>query len=157
MVLVAATATAEGEVQPGRRRSRRPTAVELLELTPRTQAWERAAARQTAGELGEAERLYRRVLACHSKMLGPKHPHTFLAMFNLAATMAARGDYAGAENYARLSLEGYTQFNLADDVREGIQQLGVILRELDREEEAEEIAGHAGFYWFCGKLMKARS
>ncbi len=109
------------------------------------------------GGLDEAERLYRRVLACHSKMLGPKHPHTFLAMFNLAATMAARGDYAGAENYARLSLEGYTQFNLADDVREGIQQLGVILRELDREEEAEEIAGHAGFYWFCGKLMKARS
>ena len=45
-----------------RRRSHRPSAEMLLELTPRSRLWEDAAARQAAGEVESAEMLYRELL-----------------------------------------------------------------------------------------------
>jgi hypothetical protein len=50
-------------------------------------------------------------------------------------------------------LEGYTQFNLISDIRDGVALLGKILKVMDREEEAKEIADKAGFVFFCGRLL----
>jgi len=120
--------------------------------------------------LGPAIKLYRRILAGYTKSFGVNHPSTFLALFNLSHALylsfehgqsSGRGtndDSDGAllveaERTARLSLEGYTQFNLVSDIRDGVGLLGKILRALDREEEAKEIADKAGFVFFCGRLL----
>ena len=109
-------------------------------------------------------KLYRRVLAGHRKSLGIHHPNTFLALYNLAHTLYQKSEHTGdkshlveAELYGRLSLEGYTQFNLVSDIKEGVQLLGNILQSLDREQEAIEMANKAGLIFFCGRLLQKES
>ena len=108
------------------------------------------------GDNAEAARLYKRVLAASRQQLGTKHPLTFLAMYNLADALGADGLRRAAENFARLSLEGYAGFNLEGDVRDGTQQLGTILRNLGRDMEADRLADRAGYSWFCGKLVRKK-
>ena len=105
-------------------------------------------------------KLYRRVLAGQEKLLGVHHPSTHLALFNLAKALYHKSEKSGdklllveAEHCARLSLEGYTQFNLISDIRDGVQLLGNILKSLDREKEAVELADKANFVFFCGRLL----
>ena len=113
------------------------------------------------GDFEKPIRLYRRVLAGNRKTMGIHHPSTFLALFNLAHALYQKSEHIGdksilaeAENCARLSLEGYTQFNLVSDIRDGVQLLGNILLSLDREEEATELADRAGLIFFCGRLLQ---
>lgn len=119
-----------------------------------------------------AIKLYRRILAGYTKSFGVNHPSTFLALYNLSHALYLKYEHdqrndtghnteksannallIEAESAARLSLEGYTQFNLISDIRDGVALLGKILKVMDREEEAKEIADKAGFVFFCGRLL----
>lgn len=49
-----------------------------------------------AGNHGNAQRLFRRAIAIYSKSLGPEHPETISARYNLAMACKIRQDYAAA-------------------------------------------------------------
>ncbi len=52
---------------------------------------------ESQGRYGEAEPLYRRVLAASEKVLGPEHPDTLRSINNLAFLYQAQGRYGEAE------------------------------------------------------------
>jgi len=49
-----------------------------------------------AGNEGKAQRLFRRAIGIYSKSLGPEHPETLGARYNLASACKLRGDYEAA-------------------------------------------------------------
>jgi tetratricopeptide (TPR) repeat protein len=91
------------------------------------------------GKLDEAEPLYRRCLAVREKLLGAEHPSTLLSMYNLAFFLQKKGVLDEAEIMARRSLEGYASRGLKADVKDGVRQLGGILRAQKKDEEADEL------------------
>ena len=91
----AAVAWSGQEQQQQQRRARRlsspATAGQLLELTPRTKVWEEAAGRQAAGELEQAELLYRQLLSAEPES-------TELVLYHLGVVAEARGDLVAADD-----------------------------------------------------------
>ena len=60
-------------------------------------------------------------------------------MYNLASFLKKKGVLDEAEIMARRSLEGYASRGLKADVKDGVRQLGGILRAQKKDEEADEL------------------
>jgi tetratricopeptide (TPR) repeat protein len=90
-------------VQTLRRVARLPAA-EQQKLAAAKPTEAKAGALDEQGKYAQAEPLFRKVLAIHEEVLGPKHPDTALSCSNLAANLDAQGKAQEAEPLHRQAL-----------------------------------------------------
>lgn len=104
---------------------------------------------ETMGDLAAAEPLYRRALAIDEQVLGPPHPDTQVTLDNLAGLLEAKGDLAAAEPLRRraLTIAGSAMAGLSTGVARQTNNLGVLLRNLGRHEEALSMLMEARGKW----------
>ena len=110
----------------------------LLELTPAARMWEEAAAKQAAGDLDEAERLY-------CELLTAEPDSSDLCLYHLGVVEEARGEFEAAERaylaservrLNKLGVQNSEPDQLLLRIRMGI--VGV-LDELGNLDEAEQL------------------
>ncbi|KAG8814992.1 hypothetical protein FRC17_000902, partial [Serendipita sp. 399] len=100
-----------------------------------------AATLRDCGQLEEAEKMGREVLALRLEMLGEKHPHTVWAMANLAVTLWSRGQLEEAEKMERevLALRLEILGEKHPDTVWAMDNLAATLQNRGQLEEAEKM------------------
>eukprot|EP00729_Bicosta_minor_P023870 gene23870-biopygen12523 len=95
----------------------------------------------TLGKHGEAEAMYREVLAIQLQMLGPEHPDTLMTKENISITLCSQGKDAEALPLVRESYRGYTKVYSSKHPRtlDAASHLGNVLMKLGEYAESEAI------------------
>ncbi len=100
-----------------------------------------AALLEGAGELSEAERLYRRAIRSFTRVYGERSYEVAVNQANLAGVRADRGHHAEAERLYRRALATHLALGgeAHPDVALARHNLGVLLADLDRPAEARAL------------------
>ncbi len=100
---------------------------------------------RSQGQYPQAAPLYQRALAISEKVLGPEHPHVATSLNNLAALYDSQGQYPQAAPLYQRAL-AILEKSLGQEHPNFIACLrnyAVLLRNMNRDEEAEELEAQA--------------